>query len=67
MAIKQVTCGQEALTRAALKKGITIAFSRSLGSEDVLAVPTSRPNEVVLRGMTLAGDLFLSLMACGAV
>ncbi len=68
MAIKQVTCAPATLTRAALQKGITVAFSRSLGSEDVIATPVpGKANEVALRGLTLQGDLFLSLMMVGAI
>lgn len=65
--VKQVTCAPDTLTRAALRQGVSVAFSRSSGQEDVLALPVpGKPKEVALRGTTLQGQLFLSLLVAGA-
>jgi hypothetical protein len=74
--VKTVTCGPGLLLRAAQNKGVSVAFAPRAGCpegccsvvhDDVVAHPTGRKDEVVVRGQTLAGDLFLSLLVAGAI
>ena len=76
MAIKQVTCGLNTIKRAATAKGLSLAVDGwyvggdggrvDNGTPDVSA-RTMGDGSVAVRGQTLAGDLFLSLLACGAI
>lgn len=58
--IKVVTCGAHALARAMAKEKI------DLGT-DVTVVPTGKIGELAVRGQTLTGQLFLSLLVAGAI
>lgn len=76
MAIKQVTCALSTIKRAASAKGISLAvdgwyqdgdFGRvDNGTPDVHA-RTMQNGAVAVRGHTLQGDLFLSLLVAGAL
>ncbi len=78
MAIKQVTIGYHALIRASKEKGVLVGFPGDGPHVDVAAVPMrghrvssdaarDEPGEYALRGTSLAGDLFLSLLVAGTL
>ena len=57
--VKQVTCSLASLQRAAKDKGVV------LGRDVTTRVVNER--EVAVRADTLEGQLFLSLLICGAI
>lgn len=76
MAIKQVTCALSTIKRAATAKGISLAVDGWYQDGDFGMVDSGTPDVsartlpdgvVAVRGGTLAGDLFLSLLVCGAL
>lgn len=74
--IKQVTCGLSTIKRAAEDKGIGLAVDGwyeygdrgrvDHGTPDVHA-RTLPSGELAVEASTLAGQLFLSLLVCGAI
>jgi hypothetical protein len=76
MAIKQVTCALSTNKRAATAKGISLAIDGWYQDGDFGKVDNGTPDVsartlpggvVAVRGATLAGDLFLSLLVSGAL
>ena len=76
--VKQLTIGHHALIRASNAKSVVVGFPGDGPYVDVVAIPLrghrvsadpkkDEPGEYALRGKTLAGDLFLSLLMTGAV
>lgn len=76
--IKQVTIGYHALIRSASEQGILIGFpgdgphvdvqASALRGHRVSGDPSKdEPGEYAVRGLTLAGDLFLSCLVAGAL
>lgn len=76
--LKQVTVGYHALIRTASSQGILVGFPGDGPHVDISASPLrghrvsadpskDEPGEYAVRGVTLAGDLFLSLLVAGAL
>ncbi|MGH9920389.1 MAG: hypothetical protein ACRD6W_16165 [Nitrososphaerales archaeon] len=76
--LKTVTCGRGLLLRTARQKHIVVGEPGDGPHVDVVATPLrghrvsadpakDEPGEYALSGKTLAGDLFLSLLVCGAI
>lgn len=76
--LKQVSIGYHALIRSASEQGILVGFPGDGPHVDIIASPLrghrvsgdpnkEEPGEYAVRGLTLAGDLFLSLLMVGAL
>ena len=76
--LKQVTIGRGALVRAASARNVVVGFDGDGPHADVHASPMrghrvssdptrDEPGEYAVRGTTLAGELFLSLLVAGAL
>jgi hypothetical protein len=66
--IKQVTCALSTIRRAATAKGISLSVDDwCQGAEPDVHARTLKDGTVAVRGETLAGDLFLSLLCTGAL
>lgn len=76
MAIKTVTCGLNTVKRAASAQGVSLAIDGWYQQGDFGHVDNGTPDVhaktmpggvVAVRGASLAGDLFLSLLVAGAL
>ena len=62
---RQVTCALSTIRRVATAQGIRLATHNLDHDADVLVKPLNE-REVAVHGRTLQGQLFLSLLVCGA-